>query len=553
MTRRIPREQWKEANATVKPEGAHARPLSPSSISYPFLLPAVEADEIGRLGNYRVLRPLGRGGMGFVFRAEDITLRRAVALKVMNPALDGALHGWERFLREARVMAAIKHESLVTVFQAGQQGAVIYLAMELLEGTSLEDWCAGPARPPLAEILRVGREIANGLAAIHRHGLVHRDLKPANLWLEGAARRVKILDFGLARFVQDDATLTQTGAVLGTPSFMSPEQARGEEVDARSDLFSFGSVLYSLCTGVSPFQARNTTAVLTALAVQDPAPVVQLNPAIPRPLSDLVSRLLAKNPQDRPRSAEEVLHELRQIEVSEGASCPTRVPVVAVSGLRHDTVRMAPERTAGSGRRWTKVALAVALAAAAAVAAPYLLPSMSTPASPPAAPAAAGPAAPPAPVGPAKVYLSDLQLVHKEHWPFVPPLPPPEEGPPGKGPPRLDSVRVRGKVSPHGIFMHPPPAHEGAAKVSYRLDKQFSTFRAQVSLNDGPPPPEMPCEFKVCGDGRELWKSRPISSQADAETCSVSVAGVNTLTIEVRSFGDPRAAHAVWIEPHVAR
>lgn len=165
--------------------------------SYPFLSPPVAPGEIGRLGNYRVLRLLGRGGMGMVFHAEDIALRRSVALKIVKPDLDASYEPWRRFLREARTIAAIKHENVVTIFQSGQEGNVVYLAMEFLEGQSLETWMKRGPEPAVSEIVRLGREMASGLAAIHRHGLVHRDIKPANIWLEAPQRRVKILDFGI--------------------------------------------------------------------------------------------------------------------------------------------------------------------------------------------------------------------------------------------------------------------------------------------------------------------------------------------------------------------
>jgi serine/threonine protein kinase len=166
------------------------------------------------------------------------------------------------------------------------------------------------------EVLRLGRDLAAALAHLHAHGLVHRDLKPANLWLQIPGARLKILDFGLARFLHDDVTLTKTGTIMGTPAFMSPEQARGETVDHRSDLFSFGCILYTLSAGVDPFHANTTTATLTALATQDPCAVHNLNPAIPRPLSDLIAQLLAKNPNDRPASAAAVLQQLQRIEAA---------------------------------------------------------------------------------------------------------------------------------------------------------------------------------------------------------------------------------------------
>src|SRR5262249_47041463 len=146
--------------------------------------------------------------------------------------------GWQRFLREARIMASIKHENLVTVYQAGEDGPAVYLAMELLQGETLEQRLERAGPLPVAEILRLSRGIVNGLGAVHRHGLIHRDLKPGNIWLESPSGQVKILDFGLARFVNDNTNLTAPGTIMGTPAFMSPEQAAGVVVDARSDLFS---------------------------------------------------------------------------------------------------------------------------------------------------------------------------------------------------------------------------------------------------------------------------------------------------------------------------
>ena len=213
---------------------------------FSFLLPPVDSDEIGRLGNYRVLRFLKKGGMGYVFYAEDVALRRPVALKVMSPDLKGDADGWPRFLREARAMAAIKHKHLVTIYGAGQEGEVVYFAMELLEGETLEAWMERVKRPPIPEVLRIGQEIASGLEVLHRQNLVHRDIKPANLWLESPDRHVKILDLGLARPVSHEGHLTTAGTILGTPGYMSPEQARGDAIDSRSDLFSLGCVLYAL-------------------------------------------------------------------------------------------------------------------------------------------------------------------------------------------------------------------------------------------------------------------------------------------------------------------
>src|SRR5215471_12816927 len=240
---------------------------------YPFLASPQAADELGRLASYRVLDVLGTGGMGVVFHAEDLHLRRPVALKVMRPSLATSAEFHRRFLREARLAAAVDHEHVVTVYQVGEDRGVPFLAMQLLRGQTLEQRLerAG-GRLPLPEVLRVGREIAAGLAAAHARGLVHRDIKPANVWLEQGRGRVRIVDFGLARGSEPDAQLTQAGAVIGTPAYMAPEQATGAAVDARCDLFSLGAVMYRAATGLSPFGDRDTLAILSALATRTPVP-----------------------------------------------------------------------------------------------------------------------------------------------------------------------------------------------------------------------------------------------------------------------------------------
>jgi serine/threonine protein kinase len=536
-------------HAASAPVNGHSTPVpqrgsavSSPSTNYPFLLPPINPDEIGRLGNFRVLRLLGKGGMGYVFLAEDLALGRPVALKVMRPDLDRDACGWRRFLREARAMVSIKHESLVTVYQVGQEQEVVYLAMELLEGESLDHWLRRVQRPELADILRVGRAIASGLAAIHGRGLIHRDIKPANLWREEPSGRVKILDFGLARFIDDDASLTQTGEVLGTPCFMSPEQARGETVDLRSDLFSFGCVLYTLCTGTSPFHANNSTAVLTHLALRDPKPVHQINPAIPRALSDLVTQLLEKKPEDRPESAEAVLERLQLVEEQPPDLPPTPDRIDASRG---DDTWAPPRRKKRrarrqTGRPWPKLLLALVLVAGVGVvvAAIALLVFRSD-----------GPGAAAAHNrGAGRVFLSTLDLFQQDHWPMQPP---PNPGKPPIKP--IGDVSVQGKESPHGIFMHPPPPWEGSASLTYRLSGNFRTFHAEVSLNDGPPRSEVPVTFAVYGDGQLLWKSRAVRTQGDTQTCAVAVQGVDRLKIEVSCTGEPFGAHAVWIEPSLAR
>jgi len=327
-----------------------------------FLSPARQPDEMGRLGEYRVLKVLGQGGMGVVFLAEDVRLGRRVALKTMRPEAAQMANAKQRFLREARGTAAIEHDHIIPIFQVGEENGVPYLAMPLLRGEPLDERLkrAGGKPLPVREIVRIGREIAEGLAAAHEQGLIHRDIKPANVWLEtpqgerGAlapCSRVKILDFGLARAAGENTNLTQSGAIVGTPAYMAPEQARGEAVDPRCDLFSLGCLLYQMCTGQKPFNGPDTMSILMSLALDQPAPPRQRNAELPAELSDLITRLLAKKPEDRPASARAVADGLAAIE--RGLSDVTMVQTASI------VPAVAMPKPARSRRR-----LAVAVAAA---------------------------------------------------------------------------------------------------------------------------------------------------------------------------------------------
>jgi hypothetical protein len=305
---------------SADPSGGNEVPPAPQDLRdlCSFLAPPQAADEMGRLGSYRVLKVLGLGGMGIVFQAEDTQLRRPVALKAMLPALAGVPANRERFQREARNAARIEHDNIVTIYKVEEERGVPFVAMQMLQGESLETRLKRVRKIPPAAVLRVGREIATGLSAAHEHGLIHRDIKPANIWLEAGSDRAKILDFGLSRATEGDSHLTQSGAIIGTPAYLAPEQARGEKVDVRSDLFSLGCVLYRMSTGELPFKGRDTLATLSALAVETPKPVVQLNPEVPPALSALIMRLLAKNPAQRPPSARQVIEAIKLIEAKLG-------------------------------------------------------------------------------------------------------------------------------------------------------------------------------------------------------------------------------------------
>jgi len=293
---------------------SQSSPALTAGKSFPFLAPPDGPGEIGWLAQYRVLELCGEGGMGYVFKAEDTQLQRLVALKVMKPDRTDDLPSRTRFLREARATAAIKHDHIVTIYQVGQDRDACFLAMEWLEGKSLERWLRAGNRPTAAQVLRVGREIAAGLAAAHARGLIHRDVKPGNIWLEMPTGRIKLLDFGLVRALNEDIRLTQYGIIVGTPAYMSPEQARGEPVDHRSDLFSLGCVLYELCGGQLPFKGENTMATLLAVTLREPPPLREVNPDLSPALTDLVHQLLAKRPEDRPSTAQAVVEVLRGLE-----------------------------------------------------------------------------------------------------------------------------------------------------------------------------------------------------------------------------------------------
>ena len=254
--------------------------------------------------------------MGIVLKAHDTKLNRVVAVKVLAPQLAAHATARKRFLREARAAAAVSHDHVVTIYAVEDKeppkgshhtayGGLPYLIMEFIHGESLERKIDREGHLELKEILRIGRQIAAGLAAAHEQGLIHRDIKPSNILLQNCVQRVKITDFGLAR-ATNEAAITRTGELAGTPQYMSPEQAQGKSVDARSDLFSLGSVLYAMCTGSSPFRAETTLGSLRRVCDDLPRPVRKINADIPEWLVAIIERLLEKDPDDRIQSAKEV-------------------------------------------------------------------------------------------------------------------------------------------------------------------------------------------------------------------------------------------------------
>ena len=246
-----------------------------------------------RLGRYEIISWLGAGGMGEVFKANDTRLNRAVAIKVLPPGFVTDRNAKARFEREAQAVAALNHPHICAIYDIGRDDDVDYLVMELVDGETLASRIARGALP-LADALHAAREIADALESAHEAGIIHRDLKPANIMLTRSG--AKLLDFGVARLVQDvpDATQTAAGTVLGTPAYMSPEQAEGDPLDGRSDVFSIGAVLYEMIDGRPPFRGASTAQVLSAVLRDEPPPV-----SAPAPIQQIITRCLVKQRENR--------------------------------------------------------------------------------------------------------------------------------------------------------------------------------------------------------------------------------------------------------------
>ena len=282
------RDEWSEVDFTVE-----------------HLEPADEPNVLGRLGGYDVLEIIGRGGMGVVLKAFDRELKRCVAIKVLAPHLAHNSLAQKRFAREAQAAAAVVHPHVLAIHHVQPSGRLPFLVMPLVAGESLAERLTTQGTLELKEILRIGMQAAAGLAAAHEQGLVHRDVKPANILLEKGVERAVLTDFGLAR-AADDVSMTRWGIIAGTPQYMSPEQARGEPLDGRSDLFSLGCVLYEMATGVSPFRTDSAMATMRRLVDDPPQAMASLNPELPPWFIAIVDRLLEKDPSRRFGSAKEV-------------------------------------------------------------------------------------------------------------------------------------------------------------------------------------------------------------------------------------------------------
>jgi len=298
-----------------------------------------------RLGPYEILAAIGAGGMGEVYNARDTRLGRVVAIKVLRADVAADPERRRRFEQEARAVSALNHPHICVLHDIGREGDTDFLVMEYLEGQTLAERLAkGPL--PLPEVLQIGSEIADALSVAHKHGIIHRDLKPANVMLTkvGGARsgpwQAKLLDFGLARLTQASSasgasgTLTDAGVPKGTAPYMAPEQIEGRETDARTDLFTFGAVLYEMLTGTRAFEGLTPASTMAAILEHEPPPISSIQPLTPPALDHLVRECLAKSPDDRPDSAHDLASELRWIGEGGGAGA-----VTSVGGGRRQSLR----------------------------------------------------------------------------------------------------------------------------------------------------------------------------------------------------------------------
>ena len=290
------------ARGSRAPDFDHA--CSDASLSAVLSAPS-HPELLGRLGRYDVERILGRGGMGMVFKAFDAELNRPVAVKVLAPHLAGNGPARQRFGREARAAAAVVHEHVIAIHDVQAAGETPYLVMQYVPGDSLQAHVDRHGPLDVRDVVRVGHQIAAGLAAAHAQGVVHRDIKPGNILLENGLGRIVITDFGLAQ-AADECSLTHTGTLAGTPHYMSPEQADARPLDHRTDLFSLGSVLYFMASGRVPFRGDRAMSVLRSICQEEPKPLRSINPDVPAALETLIARLHAKSPDERFGSAAEV-------------------------------------------------------------------------------------------------------------------------------------------------------------------------------------------------------------------------------------------------------
>lgn len=313
-----------------------------------YLQPPRHPEMLGRIGKYEVEREIGRGGMGIVLKGFDSELNRPVAIKLLSPHLASSGIARQRFVREARAAAAVVHENVVAIHGIETTGELPSIVMPFVSGLSLQQYIDQNGPLDVVDVVRIGIQIASGLAAAHEQGLVHRDIKPGNIMLENSINRVQITDFGLARAAHD-ANLTRSGIIAGTPAFMAPEQALSESVDYRADLFSLGSVLYFAATGTLPFRAATPIGVMQQVCSVNPDRLREVNADVPEMLESVIEKLQAKSAAERFQSAIELRDYLNEY----------------LSHLQQPTFKNPPRHLVTPASRKRRKALALRLATGA--------------------------------------------------------------------------------------------------------------------------------------------------------------------------------------------
>ena len=348
--------EWHELQCSLSNDGERVEVTARTSLRHDLefyqklLGPSDGPRMMGRIGTYEIVGLLGRGGMGIVFKAFDAPLNRYVAIKLLAPLSLASGAAKQRFVREARSSAAVLHENVVGIHAISEWQGTPYLVMTFVRGQSLQKRIAQRGALTLCEVLRIGLQVTQGLAAAHAQGLIHRDIKPANILLESDVERVKITDFGLAR-AGGDIRLTGSDTLLGTPEYMSPEQARDEPLDYRTDIFSLGCVLYEACTGRSPFRATTGYGAIRKVIEHSPPPVRDLNPETPPWLEFVLLRLLAKQAVERFQSTAELAAVLQQ--------CLAHVEQPRLAALPESVVRPSVHSRFHFSRRYMMAALFV--------------------------------------------------------------------------------------------------------------------------------------------------------------------------------------------------
>jgi serine/threonine protein kinase len=362
-------ELWRDQIApalkspTDAPRSAHSLELDPlpeSSLDSVLKLlgPTDDPQMLGRIGTYEIVGVIGRGGMGVVFKAFDGALNRFVAIKMLLPHLAVSGAARKRFAREGKAAAAVIDDNVLPIYAVAEWQGIPYLVTQYSRSATLQARIADQGPLELKEILRIGMQTARGLAAAHAQGLVHRDIKPSNILLDGAVERAMLTDFGLAR-AADDASITRTGVIAGTPQYMSPEQARAGTVDGRSDLFGLGCVMYAMCTGRPPFRAESSYAILRLITDHEPKSIREINADIPDWLCGIIAKLMAKDANDRYATASEVAQLL------ESCLAHLQQPATVPLPLKAQAAVPAKPRTQSASRRWSPRSIAIACGAAA--------------------------------------------------------------------------------------------------------------------------------------------------------------------------------------------